>query len=100
MVMKFDYTKIRPGVSRPVIPIELGYNGIFVRYLALIDSGADYSLFSAEVGARLGIDVLKGKRVSVIGIHGDSTYMYFHDISLVVGSHTYEVKAAFMPDFQ
>ena len=41
-----------------------------IRMLALIDSGADYSLFSLEVAEKLRMPVEKGKRISLQGVAG------------------------------
>ena len=69
--MKFSYKKFavqsRPAgpatvVVRPVIPIHIGSTHR-VAYEALVDSGADYSIFHAPIGEAIGIDVRKGQRV-------------------------------------
>lgn len=40
--MKFPYKRVAPGLIRPIIPIELSYQGISIPYEVLIDSGADF----------------------------------------------------------
>jgi hypothetical protein len=60
--MKFPYYKIKEGVIRPIIEIELFCNDKKLRYFALIDSGADMNIFHAEIAVALGIDIEKGKK--------------------------------------
>jgi len=48
--MKFRDKKYRPGVLKPVIPIEIIYKEKSVPYEVLIDSGADFCIFDAQIG--------------------------------------------------
>ena len=48
--MIFDYEEITPEVKRPIIPILIKSETKFIIYRALIDSGADYCIFHAEIG--------------------------------------------------
>ena len=77
---KLDYRKFpaqptepfprRTSVSRPVVPIALINGSQRIRNLALIDSGADYCIFHAEIGEQIGIDIDSGKRLSFFGTGG------------------------------
>ena len=69
--MKFNYFKfplaIRSdffgtNIFKPIIPIELTFSNHAIRYAALIDSGADFCIFDAEIGEELGIDIHSGSR--------------------------------------
>ena len=64
--MKFKYLKFPAPketdffgktILRPIIPIFLSTNKRTVRYQALIDSGADFCIFDAEVGEYIGLDI-------------------------------------------
>lgn len=93
--MKFSYSKFpskpnsafpdRKHVKRPVIPIEVKYGENKIKYLALIDSGADFCVFHAQIGEAIGIDIKKGKVLEYYGINGDKEEAFFHDISIIVG---------------
>ncbi|OGI98619.1 hypothetical protein A3H53_01220 [Candidatus Nomurabacteria bacterium RIFCSPLOWO2_02_FULL_40_10] len=57
--MKFRYFKFPltkrsylfgMALLKPVIPFEIVYGGVRLRYAALIDSGADFCIFDGEVG--------------------------------------------------
>ena len=59
--MKFRYKKYGSGILRPVIPIEIIYKDIAVPYEVLVDSGADYNIFDAQLAEILGIEIHLGK---------------------------------------
>ena len=91
--MKFPYKQFfvqSPGssiqtVSRPVIPIHLNHNQYRIAYEALVDSGADYSIFHAEIGEAIGVNVKNGKRVHFAGVSGVSQLGFRHPIKLELG---------------
>jgi hypothetical protein len=70
--MKFKYKKFRvpPTVAfperkyllRPIIPILISYQNKTIGYEALLDSGADFCIFHAEIGEFLGVPILEGKK--------------------------------------
>lgn len=69
--MKFSYAKLLlqhkseffgTSIARPVISIGISSEGNSIRYSALIDSGADFCIFDAEVGEYLGVDIRAGSR--------------------------------------
>lgn len=64
--MKFKYKKYGPGILRPVIPIEILYKSRSVPYEVLVDSGADFCIFDAEIGELVGIDVASGEPQTVV----------------------------------
>jgi hypothetical protein len=60
--MKFKYYKVPlseksdffgSSILKPIIPVEVAHAGKKVRYEALVDSGADFCIFNAEVGEYL-----------------------------------------------
>ena len=60
MIHKFSYAK--SGILyRPIIPITLKFNKVEFQYLALIDSGADFNIFHADIAKILKIDLSKMK---------------------------------------
>jgi hypothetical protein len=68
--MKFKYKKYGLGILRPVIPIEIIYKDRAVPYEVLVDSGADFCIFDAEIGEILSIDIISGEKQEVAGITG------------------------------
>ena len=105
MALKFPYQKFPSGpndafpdhkqAQRPVITIKVKCNNKEIEYLALIDSGADFCMFHAEIGEHLGIDVNKGKRLKFFGVTGDKQVAYFHKIKIEVGGHEKECYCGF-----
>ncbi len=96
--MKFNYKKLASGILRPIIPIEVGYKDERTKYFALIDSGADISLFDAEVGESIGIDITSGEKSLIGGItEGESQPYYIHSVKITIGGWEYKTKVGFMP---
>lgn len=52
---------------RPVIQIDFETKSGGFGYLVLLDSGADYCVFHAEIGEKLGLDVVKGDELTFLG---------------------------------
>lgn len=69
-----------------------------MRYEVLVDSGADFCIFSSEAGEALGFDVKKGKMREVFGVGGKASLYYLHKVQIEVGGWMYEIEAGFMPD--
>lgn len=89
--MKFDYLKQpnfqepnKKWVSRPMLPVHLFNGAQRVNALALVDSGADSSLFNASLAELLGIELERGKHQEFIGIAEARIDVYFHPINLQV----------------
>ncbi len=74
--MKFKYSSFIPPylikhwIKKPIIQIEVfGSNGS-KKFNALIDSGADYSLFNIQVAKLAGLDLSKAEICPFVGIGG------------------------------
>lgn len=102
--MKFDYRKIPssnnpadPWVNVPHLPIRLSIQDRSIDMYALVDSGADASLFHASLAAKLGINLTSGLKHSFMGISGDKVEGYFHTVRLqVIGmNESIEIAVAF-----
>lgn len=97
--MKFKYKKFRlisPSVFsdqkyllRPIIPLTIVYKDKKIGYEALIDSGADFCIFHAEVGEFLGIPVKKGERGNFGGIVGSEAKAYVHKVNIIIGGNRF-----------
>jgi hypothetical protein len=96
--MRYRYKKYSSIVFRPVIPIEITYKKTSVIYEVLVDSGADYCIFSAQIGEALGINVKSGETKNIFGITGDRDSIFFHKVKLKVENLIYEVEVGFMPN--
>jgi len=74
--MKYKYTAFRPieksskWIKRPIVAIEVFGDKDSAVFDALIDSGADCSMFNIEIANSLGISLLDAKEVGFAGISG------------------------------
>lgn len=92
--MKFDYIKqassidpARPWIPRPIIPIRLANKAMDIDLYALIDSGADASIFHADIAKDLLIDLESGRKQELFGVSGHPIVVYFHKVKLqIIGS--------------
>lgn len=96
--MKFRYKKYAPGILRPVIDIEIVYHDRSVYYEVLVDSGADFCIFDAQIAEILKIDVINGEPRTVWGITGIGEKYFVHPITIKVGGYPYKIEAGFLPN--
>jgi len=96
--MKYKYTSFFPPdktlkwIKRPMISVEVfGPNGSN-KFSALIDSGADCSLFNTEIADMLGLDLSKGKPANFTGISGKTTGHRLEDIKIKVEQFDKTIK--------
>jgi hypothetical protein len=81
---------------RPIIPIELEYDGRAIRYEVLVDSGADRCIVPGDIGRAIGIDIESGESFQLGGVTGKPETGYFHTVTLTIGRHSYVTKVGFM----
>jgi hypothetical protein len=106
--MKFKYKKLSfnstseffgKSVLKPIIPIELISDTKRIKYGALIDSGADFCIFEAEVGEYLGFDVKSGLKEPFGGIQDRAgSFCYMHEVKISVGGWEYNTTVGFSYD--
>lgn len=100
--MKFAYTKFpsrdprKAWFSRPIVSVILTHQGS-TSIVALVDSGADRSLFDVEIGRDIGLDVESGEVEYFGGIGGSRVEAFVHRLRLqVVGiEKTVEIPIGF-----
>lgn len=106
--MKFDYFKIAlpqrseffgHAILRPIIPVGISAGRERIDYAALIDSGADFCIFDAELAEYLGIDVRSGRKEFFGGVQNASpSEGYVHDVTLTVGGWDFQTAVGFSYD--
>lgn len=94
--MKFKYKKYGTGIIRPVIPIEIQYNNQNVRYEALIDSGADFCIFDAQIADLLEINFSGARTQIVSGITGTPELYYIHKVKVIIGGRPFFIEVGFL----
>src|SRR3990167_2785391 len=67
-------------VARPIIDIVIKYkeHKMIGPFRALIDSGADYNLFPADICRTLGMTLKSGQKSAVVGVGGKRIVTYRH----------------------
>ena len=95
MKSSFDY--IKAGLwYRPIIPVTLKLNNVEFNYLALIDSGADFNIFHADIAKVLKIDLSKLKSpVKFSGIKGQAGTGYFTSIDVGINGIFFNTPVLF-----
>ena len=84
-----------------MLQVQIIYNhATSKRFEAVIDSGSDYCLFPAIIGATIGIKIHDGPEGDLGGIvPGPRSKVYYHNVKLVVvGTEIVEIKAGFSWD--
>ncbi len=66
----------------PLIPVILAHKGPAIEVYAQVDSGADTTIFSEEVGELLKLDVKKGTKRSFRSATGHKQPVYYHKLTL------------------
>ena len=106
--MKFNYIKFtltKPSsffgkaILKPIIPVYISYRNRSFRYTALIDSGADFCIFDAQVGEYMGIDIKSGHKEIFGGIQEKGgAEAFLHKILINIGGKNYEIVVGFSYD--
>jgi hypothetical protein len=69
------------------------------KFDAMVDSGASECVFHASLGRAIGLIIEKGEEDRTVGVSGQPTKIYMHDVSLhVPGGHVLKIRAAFSDD--
>lgn len=98
VVSPFPSSKRTVVLYRPMIPLILLYQRKYVQFEALIDSGADYNIFHADIAIYLGITLKKGSKRKLSGIGGKVITGYEHQITLRLRDFAYHAPVTFSAD--
>jgi len=106
--MKFDYLKFPlsrrsdffgSSISKPIIPIKISKGTQALQYAALIDSGADFCIFDAEIGEYLGLDIYSGTKETFGGIQErGGSEAFLHEVIVNIGGWNYKTTVGFSYD--
>ena len=94
-MLEYPYKRIRDA-SLPLIPVILRKSdGIQLPpLLALVDSGASISLFTAEVAELLELELTAGTPTTLVGIK-DGVDAYVHAVNCTIGWYSCNCRIAF-----
>jgi len=106
--MRIPYTKIGPAsrdsvtvfpdrtnIYLPLIRFSLRYKNQTEKVIGLLDSGADMCLFPRDMAEVLEIDITKGQKIYILGIGGQRTTFYFHEVQILFDKYTINTKVGF-----
>ena len=80
--MRFP-TLVRDGKDRPIVAVSVNVPGQHpVLFDALVDTGADVSLFPQSVADRLGLDLTQQPDVTVFAAIGGQCHYRLHEVEL------------------
>lgn len=106
--MKFSYRKLQlsrksdyfgSAILKPLIPLKICVGKSDINYTALIDSGADFCIFDAEIGEYLGLDIFAGPKEVFGGIQEKGgAEAFIHNVILEIGGWGYKTKVGFSYD--
>ena len=84
-------------IYRPVAKVTLKAPSVnkFVGIWMVVDTGADYNVFHADIADYLGIALTKGKSMRITGIGGDSIKGYLHEVEIKVGKNLVKTSIIF-----
>lgn len=108
--MKYSYKPFPLSYPDPVIQIDYAWRpalNVFISQSgrrsapvqAIVDTGADHSVFDAGIAEAIGIQIPQEKQVSFSGVgKGPETTGYLHTVTLTVAAQTYEAPIIFAYD--
>lgn len=94
MIREFPYI-CEKGRYLPMVPVTV--ENLLQTY-AIVDSGAEISLFRPEIGKVLGIKIEKGQKMELTGI-GGRIVIYKHIIPITVADWKLRCLVAFSHEF-
>jgi predicted aspartyl protease len=69
--------------KRPIVEMRLKHEDVEFSLSAIIDTGADYTVFSREIGERLGLNIEAGE-MKILDGAGGSMIAYIHPITMIL----------------
>ena len=93
--MIFTYSRINSEISRPIIPLVIKSQNTFILYSGLIDSGADYCIFSLEIAHKLGLNLPKDSEVGFIGVGKDQIKGFLGIVELRISGVQFKTEIIF-----
>jgi hypothetical protein len=96
--MIFPYWEVQRGGELrhlPLVPISVFGPTGDVNLLALVDSGAEHSVFGLDLAERLGLQLDDAPSVLIVGVGGQESPAFLTDVSLKLGRYEWRGPAVF-----
>ncbi|MDD5738370.1 MAG: hypothetical protein PHY72_00370 [Candidatus Pacebacteria bacterium] len=93
----FELLENKRVIAFPAITITLKKENSLdgFSFLVLIDSGAEFSLFTKSDAELLEINLQKGERIDIGGVSGDKFLAFIHPVLVKIGNKEFKIKVAF-----
>ncbi len=91
MHCKFSYFE-----DRPHIPIKIEYGDKLTRFLPLLDSGADFSVFHRTDALRIGLNWKKGRKIEFENADGSSFMARQFNLNLDIEGYKFKARVCFV----
>ena len=82
-------------MSVPIVSIGIKHTEIWYPVEAFVDSGATYSIFTAEVARTIGLEYEGGRKIFVQVGDGGLIPAYLHDLTIQLGSEKFVAPLGF-----
>jgi hypothetical protein len=94
--MRFPYIQERSKFL-PIISLQIKskIKIDWITFDAFVDSGASYSIFKAEIGDILGLEVEKGNKILITVGDGSLIVVYLHRLIIQIGDEKFEAEIGF-----
>lgn len=93
--MIFPYFELTSRIRRPIIPIILKSRSKLILYSALIDSGADYCIFSIDTAKALDVKLRLKDKVEFISVGDEKITGFLTWIEMKIGDNIYKTEVIF-----
>ena len=80
----------------PLIPITVRGPADSAELIALVDSGAEHSVFSADLAEELGVSLSAADHVTIVGVGENQVPGWLAPIELRLGRHRWQAPAIFI----
>ncbi|MCD4843312.1 MAG: hypothetical protein K8R25_02375 [Methanosarcinales archaeon] len=94
--MRFPYVQERSKFL-PIISMQIKskVKVDWITFDAFVDSGASYSIFKAEIGDILGLEMEKGNKILITVGDGSLIVVYIHRLIIQIGDEEFEAEIGF-----
>ncbi len=94
--MRFPYIQERSKFL-PIISLQIKskVKVDWITFDAFVDSGASYSIFKAEIGDILGLEMEKGNKILITVGDGSLIVVYIHRLIIQIGDEVFEAEIGF-----
>ena len=93
-IVTYQHKRLK-DLKVPIITLAIRYGEMWHPVEAYVDTGATYSVFTAQVANRLGLSYRTGRKIYVQVGDGGFIPVYLHDFEIQIGKHRVVVPLGF-----